>query len=376
LQPDDKSLGDELYLNNKKGNFVKADNAIPALYTSKSCVKAADFNGDGAADLFIGGRVIPGRYPETPKSYLLLNDGKGHFTDATQQYLPLLSKLGMVTDAAWVDLNGDKRPDLVVVGEWMPVSIFINANGKFVDKTADYLPKQYSGWWNCITVGDFNKDGHPDLILGNQGTNSQCKASDKEPAELFFKDFDKNGAIDPILCIYIQHQSYPYLTRDELLDQISIMRGKFTDYKSYADATLQDVFTAEQLQGAGHLSANILATTYLLSDKTGKLHSQALPAEAQFSPIFTITPFDYDHDGITDLLLCGNMNKARLRFGKYDANYGLLLKGQANGNFITVKQAQSGFSITGDVRSVMHVGDKLIIGINQSAMQAYKLTGK
>ncbi|WP_204985952.1 VCBS repeat-containing protein [Mucilaginibacter psychrotolerans] len=376
LQPDDKTLGDELYLNDKKGNFVRATNAIPALYTSKSCVKAADFNGDGAPDLFIGGRVIPDRYPETPNSYLLLNDGKGHFTDATQRYLPLLSKMGMVTDAAWVDMNGDKRPDLVVVGEWMPVTIFVNANGKFIDKTADYLPKQYSGWWNCITVGDFNKDGHPDLILGNQGINSQCKASDREPAELFFKDFDKNGAIDPILCFYIQHQSYPYLTRDELLDQISIMRGKYTDYKSYADATLQDIFTAEQLQGAGHLSANTLATTYFLSDKTGKLHPQALPAEAQFSPIFTITPFDYDHDGIADLLLCGNMNKARLRFGKYDANYGLVLKGLANGSFKTVNQAQSGFNITGDVRSVLQVADQLLFAINQSAMQAYKPTGK
>ncbi len=376
LLPTDSTLSDELYLNDKKGNFIEANNAIPALYTSKSCVKATDFNGDGALDLFIGGRVIPGRYPETPQSYLLLNDGKGHFTDATRRYLPQLKTLGMVTDAVWVDMNGDKRPDLVVVGEWMPVSVFINMNGSFANQTSTYMPKQLKGWWNCITAEDFNKDGRPDLILGNQGTNSQCKVSDREPAELFFKDFDKNGAIDPILCFYIQHKSYPYITRDELLEQISMMRGKFTDYKSYADATIQDVFSAEQLQGAGHLTANTLSTTYLLSDKTGKLHEKALPAEAQFSPIFTISPLDYNHDGFTDLLLCGNMNKARLRFGKYDANFGLLLKGGANGSFTAVSQTQSGFNITGDVRSVTVVGNKVLFGINQQAMQAYKITGE
>jgi hypothetical protein len=376
LQPGDPALGDDLYINDGKGGFIKAINAVPALYTSKSCVKAADVNGDGFPDLFLGGRVIPGRYPEAPQSYLLINDGKGHFKDATKQYLPQLTKLGMVTDAAWVDMNGDSRADLVLVGEWFPVTIFINKNGKFEDETAQYLPKKYSGWWNCITVGDFNRDGHPDLVLGNQGTNSQCKVSDAEPAEMYFKDFDKNGAVDPILCFYINHQSYPYVTRDELLEQVSMMRPRFTDYKSYADATLNDVFTTAELQGAGHLTANTLATTLFLSDRSGKLHEEKLPAGVQFSPVFTITPLDYDKDGITDLLFCGNINNTRLRFGKADANFGMLLKGSKNGGFATVSQRASGFKVTGDVRSVTTIGDKILFGISQQPMRAYQLNSR
>ncbi|MCS3736318.1 VCBS repeat-containing protein [Mucilaginibacter dorajii] len=376
LQPGDASLADDLYFNDRHGNFVKSANAIPALYTSKSCVKAADINGDGFQDLFIGGRVVPGRYPEAPQSYLLLNDGKGHFKNETQKYLPQLKNLGMVTDAAWIDMNGDNRPDLVVVGEWMPVTIFINVNGKFEDQTGRYLLKKYTGWWNCITTGDFNKDGHPDFILGNQGTNTQCKVSDTEPAEMYFKDFDNNGAIDPILCFYINHKSYPYVTRDELLEQISMMRPRFTNYKSYADATINDVFTPAELQGAGHLTANTLSTTYLLSDKSGRLHEVKLPPEVQFSPVFTITPVDYNHDGITDLLFCGNISQARLRFGKSDANFGLLLKGERNGGFSAVSQQASGFKITGDVRSVTPIGNKLLISINQQQMQAYQLMNR
>jgi hypothetical protein len=373
LLPNDELLSDELFFNDGKGNFIKTTGAIPALLTSKSCVKSADFNGDGSPDLFLGGRVVPGQYPKAPQSYLLVNDGKGHFRDVTKQYLPALSKAGMVTDAVWTDMNADGRPDLVIVGEWMAPAIFINMNGKFADKTSDYLPKQYTGWWNCILTGDFNKDGHPDFVFGNQGTNSQCRASFAEPAEMYFKDFDDNGAIDPILCFYINHQSYPYVTRDELLDQISMMRQRFPDYKSYAGATLTDIFPGAELQGAGYLKANTLKTTLFLSEKNGKLKEGKLPAEVQFSPIFTITMLDFDQDGITDLLFCGNTNSARLRFGKTDANFGLLLKGGKNGAFSTVNQKDSGFSIRGDVRSVTTLGDKLIIGINQQPIQAYKL---
>jgi hypothetical protein len=276
----------------------------------------------------------------------------------------------MVTDAAWIDMNGDKKEDLVVVGEWMPVTVLINLNGKFENQTNSFFEKQYSGWWNKLLVGDFNHDGKPDLIIGNLGLNTQCKATDKQPAEMYYKDFDDNGSIDPILCFYMQDTSYPYVTRDELLDQLSNMRTRFTDYKSYADAKINDIFTAEELKDAGHLQANFLKTAYFESSANGKLHEKPLPLQAQFSPVYTITSLK-NNSGNEDILLCGNVNHARLRFGKYDANYGVLLKGDGKGNFTYVSQSESGFHLWGDVRSVININNTLLFGINQSDMKAY-----
>jgi len=371
LTPDDSLLQDRLYINDGKGYFTRSAGALPAMRVSKSCVRSADINGDGYADLFVGGRVIPGRYPEAPRSYVLINDGKGHFSDQTGSLAPELQKAGMVTDAAWADLNGDGKKDLVVMGEWMPVTIFINNQGKLENRTRNYFAKDYSGWWNKLLVEDFNGDGKPDIVAGNLGLNSQCKASDKEPAEMYYKDFDDNGSVDPILCLYIKDTSYPYLTRDELLDQLSIMRTRFPDYKSYADAGLKDVFTAEELKDAGHLQANYLKTAYFESGPDGKFHERSLPLQTQFSPVYTITGLDYDKDGKKDLLLCGNVSHARLRFGKYDANYGILLRGDGKGNFTYVDQQRSGFHLWGDTRSVLPLGDTLLFGINQSEIKAY-----
>ncbi|MDR3694486.1 VCBS repeat-containing protein [Mucilaginibacter sp.] len=370
--PDDPLLQDRLYINDGKGNFVKSNNALPKMLSSKSCVKVADINGDGYPDLFVGGRVIPGRYPEAPQSYILVNDGKGHFTDQTLQYNASLKNIGMVTDAAWVDMNGDKKPDLIIVGEWMPITVFENINGKLVDATAKYFDKKYSGWWNCLQVSDINHDGHPDIVAGNLGLNSQCKASDNEPAEMYFKDFDDNGSVDPILCFYIQDKSYPFVTRDELLDQLSVMRGRFPDYKSYADATIDQIFTPDEMKGAKHLAANYLSTACFISNIKGQLHEVPLPLQAQYSPVYTITTLDYDHDGKDDLLLCGNIKNTRIRFGKYDANYGVLLKGDGNGHYTYIPQQQSGFKLQGDVRGVLQIDNKLLFSINQNGIKTYQ----
>ena len=371
--PDDILLQDRLYINDGKGNFTKAGDALPPMHVSKSCVRTADVNGDGYPDLFVGGRVIPGRYPETPQSYLLINDGNGHFTNLAASLAPGLQNIGMVTDAAWIDLNGDKKNDLVVIGEWLPITVFINNNGKLENKTKDYFDKNYSGWWNKLLVEDFNGDGKPDLVIGNLGLNTQCKVSDREPAEMYYKDFDENGSVDPILCLYIQGKSYPYVTRDELLDQMSMMRTRFTDYKSYADATIRDIFTEEELKNVNHLQANYLKTAYFESSPDGRFHEKTLPLQAQFSPVYTITALDYDKDGKEDLLLCGNINHARLRFVKYDANNGILLKGDGKGNFSYVNQQLSGLNLWGDVRSAININDTILFGINQKEIKVYKL---
>lgn len=368
----DPLLQDRLYFGDGKGGFALGAGKLPEMLTSKSCVRVADVNGDGFPDLFVGGRVVPGRYPEAPRSYLLENDGKGSFKDATASLAPELQNLGMVTDAAWLDLNGDSKDELILVGEWMPVTVLMNQNGKFQNKTKDFFEKEYSGWWNRLQLADLNGDGKQDLVIGNQGTNTQCRASDKEPAELYFKDFDANGAVDPILCFYIQGKSYPYVSRDELLDQVSSMRTRFPDYKSYADATITDIYSSEELASAGHYKANYLKTAYFESGSDGRFHEKPLPIQAQYAPVFTITPLDYDADGKQDLLLCGNVNKARLRFGKSDANYGVLLKGDGKGGFHYVPQHESGLKLWGDVRSVVQVNNTLLFGINQQELKAYK----
>jgi hypothetical protein len=371
--PDDALLQDRLYLNDGKGAFTKAVDALPAMRVSKGCVRVIDVNSDGHLDLFVGSRVIPGSYPETPQSYLLINDGKGRFTDEMATLAPALQKTGMITDAASIDLNGDAKFDLILVGEWMPVSVYINTNGKLENKTDQYFDTTYSGWWNKLLVDDMNGDGKPDLLIGNLGLNTQCRASAKEPAELFYKDFDENGSVDPIFCFYMQGKSYPYVTRDELLDQMSIMRPRFTDYKSYADATLNSIFSNEELRDAQRLQANFFKTAYFESSADGRFREKALPLQAQFSPVFTITPLDFDKDGKRDVLLCGNINQARLRFGKYDANYGILLKGDGRGGFQYISQQQSGFHLQGDVRSVLNINNTLLFGINQQTVAAYKL---
>jgi enediyne biosynthesis protein E4 len=259
-----------------------------------------------------------------------------------------------------------------VVGEWMPLTVFTLAQGRLSDNTGAFFARKYHGWWNKLLVGDFNGDKRPDLVVGNLGLNAQCRASDRQPAELVYKDFDDNGSVDPMLCFYIQGKSYPYVTRDELLDQISVMRSRFPDYASYADATLKDIFTAEELQGAKRLFANQLETSYFEGSASGRLVQKALPLAAQVAPVYALAALDYNQDGKQDLVLAGNMNQARLRFGKYDANYGLLLQGDGKGQFRQVPQHQSGLGLKGDVRSVLQIQNTLVFGINGQGLKAYK----
>ncbi|WP_162051912.1 VCBS repeat-containing protein [Pontibacter pamirensis] len=371
--PEDALLQDRLYLNDGKGNFTKTTDALPKMLTSTSSARSADINGDGHQDLFVGGRVIPGRYPELPRSYVLLNDGTGRFKDATASVAPALQQIGMVSDAAWHDLDGDNKAELILVGEWMPVSVFKNTNGKLSNATDTYFSKNYSGWWNKLLIEDFNQDGKPDLMVGNMGLNSQVKASENQLAELYYKDFDDNGSVDPILTFHIKGQRYPYVTRDELQEQVSMMRTRFASYESYADATLQDIFTPEELNGAKQLSANYLETTYFESSAGGKFVLRPLPIEAQFAPVYAISPLDFNKDGKLDVLLAGNMNQARLRFGKYDASYGLLLQGDGKGDFTYVPQYQSGLQLKGDVRSILTFDNSILFGVNQQDIKAYKI---
>lgn len=369
------ALQDRLYLNDGRGNFTKT-NALPRMPTSTACVRVVDVNGDSRPDLFVGGRVVPGRYPEPPRSYLLVNDGRGGFIDKTALVGPMLTNIGMVTDAAWTDLNRDGKSELIVVGEWMPITILTLTNGKLQDETTAFLgtqSDQYRGWWNKLLVDDLNGDGRPDLMIGNQGLNTQCRASPREPAELVYKDFDNNGKTESVLCLYVQGKSWPHASRDELFDQLPMLKKRFTTYDAYANATLTDLFTADELSDAKRLTATELKTLYLASTPAGKLSEKALPLAAQVAPTFTITAVDYDRDGHKDVLLCGNTRQARLRFGRSDANFGVLLHNNGRGGFTALPQSQSGFMLTGDVRSVLQLDNLLLFGINQQPVRAYKM---
>jgi len=377
FSPADPLLQDRLYMNDGKGNLLKKGNALPAALTSTGCVKQADIDGDGDLDLFVGGRIIPGEYPVSPPSYILLNDGKGIFSDATMQWAPSFKSLGMVTDALWIDLNHDDKKDLIVVGEWMPVKVYLNNNGKLEDASSMYIKFASSGWWNKIFADDFDGDGDLDIVLGNTGTNAQFKANEKEPLSIYYKDFDGNGSVDPIFCYYIKGVSYPSESRNDLIEQLPMLRKKFSDYKTYAEATINDIFSQEQLSDAARLSAEILSTIYLQNDGDSGFTIKELPQEAQYAPIHAITSSDINKDGHKDLVLAGNNTWTRIKFGRFKANHGIVLLGDGKGNFNYVSQPQSGLNTRGDVRSMEIIkvdgADILVMGINNESLFSYKL---
>ncbi len=373
FEADDTDLQDRLYLNNGTGKFSKG--TLPEMLTSTSTVVNFDMNSDGYDDLFVGGTVIPGCYPEAPKSYFLMNDGAGNFTDETQRVAKELSSLGMITDAVAADLNGDGNNELIIVGNWLAVKVFEKIDDGLKDVSSRYFEKEYKGLWNVIEAADLNNDGMPDLVVGNMGENLQFKVSDQEPGELYFDDFDGNGDLDPIFCYYIQGTSYPDLTRDELRNQIPGYKSKYTTYESFADETIGDIFTEEELQKADKLEINELKTSLFLS-QNGKYRRVKLPVEAQFAPIYTINIMDINKDGLLDLLLCGNNSSMKLRLGKSDANYGMVFNGDGKGGFSYVKQLESGLNLTGDIRKVIQIDDLFLFARNQSSIKAYQLKKK
>ncbi|MGB5555959.1 MAG: VCBS repeat-containing protein, partial [Flavobacteriaceae bacterium] len=372
---DSPELQDRLYLNNGRGSFTKSTTSLPSMLTSSSCVKASDVDGDGDLDLFVGGRLVPGRYPTAPRSYILQNNGKGTFTDVTMETNTDLVNPGMVTDAIWSDFTGDGTDDLIIVGEFMPVRAFENNNGTLNEVSDNSGLANSEGWWNSVKQGDFDNDGDMDYILGNFGLNSQLKASEEEPVTLYYKDFDSNGSIDPILCSYVMGESYPVFSKDDFVGQLSKFKGKYVNYADYADAKISDIFSAEELKDAGLLKVTNFATSYMENLGNSKFRISPLPTTAQFSPVYGILVDDVDGDGNMDILVAGNFFGTRVKYGRYDANKGVLLRGDGKGNFHPVATTQSGLNIDGEVRDMelIQVGDKnvLLIARNNAAVKTY-----
>jgi hypothetical protein len=373
-EPNTPALQDELYLNDGRGHLRRAPDALPDLTaSSKACVRAADYDGDGDLDLFVGGRVVPGRYPETPRSYLLTNDGRGTFRPTEVPF----AEVGLVTDAQWADLTGDGRPDLVLCGEFLPVTIYANTPTGFVDRTADLLPGAEPGFWHSLALADLNGDGKLDLVAGNLGLNSQLRFSKNEPAELLYADFDDNGSVDPFFCFPIQGTLYPFVSRDELNDQIYAMRRRFAYYRDYADATAERIFTPAELGKARRRTVTEARTLCYLSEG-GRYVRRELPLQAQFAPVTVPLCGDFTGDGKPDLLLLGNQSDNRLKLGSMDANYGCLLAGDGQGNFTYVPQPAAGLSVVGDVKAALAITIQSVphwlIGSFNQPLQLYTRT--
>jgi enediyne biosynthesis protein E4 len=357
------ALQDRLYLNDGRGNFRKTVGQLPAETVSGARVVAADYDGDGDIDLFVGGRVVPWRYGLDPTSSILKNDGHGRFTDVTAQAAPELAHVGMVTDALWVDVDGDRRLDLVVVGEWMPITIFRNTGrtrpgGTRLERLNVRGLEKSEGWWNRIVARDVTGDGRVDFVVGNLGLNSRFRATESEPATMYVKDFDGNGFVEQIVSYYNHGVSHPVPLRDDLIKTLPYLKARYLNYKDYAGKTVADIFSPKDLEGAVLKTAHTFATTLARNNSDGSFTLVPLPLEAQVAPVYGIVADDFDGDGKADLLLAGNFDGVKPEVGRLSAGYGLFLRGDGTGKFTPMRTAESGFVAPGQARDIQRINTR------------------
>ncbi|WP_373518175.1 VCBS repeat-containing protein [Pricia sp.] len=352
FKPDSPELQDRLYLNDGKGNFKKAPDRLPKMLSSGSRTVAADYDNDGDLDLFVGGRLVPGQYPWPNSSYILKNN-KGVFEDVTETVAPDFKDLGMVTDAIWTDFNGDSTLDLVLVGEWMPISFYANENDTFKNVTTDTGLDNTNGWWFSLAQDDFDNDGDMDFVAGNLGLNYKYQATPEEPFEVFADDFDNNNRKDIVLSYYNFGELFPVRGRSCSSQQMPSISVKFENYESFAVADVKEVYGKEELEDAEiHYQAKTFASSYIENLGHGKFKITALPNEAQFSSVNQIVSGDIDGDGFKDLVIAGNLYASEIETTRNDSSIGLYLKGDGKGDFTPVDSNESGLYIPGDVKDI------------------------
>jgi hypothetical protein len=360
----DARYTDRLYVNNGRGSFTQAEDVLPETRASGSCVRACDYDADGDLDLFVGGRVVAGAYPLAPESYLLQNES-GKFKNITFDVAPDLKNVGMITDALWTDFDGDSKIDLIVVGEFMSITLFKNTGSAFSRVKQSGLD-DYSGWWNSIAGADFDKDGDTDYIVGNLGLNNYYNISDEQPLRVYAKDFDANESVDAILSCYFKSeqgdmQEYPVHFWDELNSQSPKFRNQFSSYKQYGAATMDKLLKPYDTTGMLVLKVNYSQTSYVENNGNGKFLMKPLAKMAQVSPVNGIAITDLNSDGNLDVMLIGNDYGNEVFSGRYDACTGLVLLGNGNGEFKVMPSAQSGFKVNGDGKAMGKL--KSVLGI-------------
>ena len=369
---------DRLYINDGQGRFSRQADAIPKEGDSGATVRAHDFDGDGDLDLFVGSRVKPGLFPETPRSLLLVNDGKGKFSLAAPEIAGDFGKAGMVTDLQFADLDGDRRAELIICGEWMPIRVFQFDGKTFVDAGAKFGLGNTGGFWNCLAIQDLDGDGDLDFVAGNEGLNTRLKARPGAPLRLFALDFDLNQSLDPVVAIAHEGKYYPLAQRNELAAQMpNLIKPKFIRYRQYARALLEEVLDVKKLRAAQKLEVQYLESCWF-ENKNGQFVPHPLPLEAQISCTKRIVLHDFTNDGRPDLLLFGNDSNNNPETGPYDASKGILLAGDGKGNWRYIPNAQHGLWANGEVRAAELLrtasGKKaLVIGFNKGHVRAWNL---
>ena len=366
---------DRLYKNDGKGNFTRDAKALPAMYDNKSVVRPCDFDRDGDIDLFVGGRVVGYHYGYSPKSYLLVNNGRGQFVDRTQALAPDLREAGMLTEAIWADFDRDGDQDLTVVGDWMPIKSFENRGGKL--SLIENGLEEFTGFWGGLTAGDFDKDGDMDFVVGNLGTNTKLRKQVDGKLRMLIKDIDKNDTEEHIISYNRGDDWYPINSKDEMGKQIpSIISKKYTKYNEFAGNTIEDLFGDNELKGATERMVNTFESVYVENKGKGKFELHFLPALAQVSKVMVLRTEDVDKDGNLDVLLGGNFNGASMYQARYDAFFGLILKGNGKGGFSPMIPTETGFLQDGDVRDIKIVhtpkGPLYFVTRNSAAIQIFK----
>jgi Mor family transcriptional regulator len=378
---------DRLYINDGKGGFKLDSLALPQNHTSKLCVRAFDYNHDGKLDLFVSGRVDPWNYPKPVSSFIFRNDsenGIAKFTDVTNEIAPDLKNIGLVCDALFTDFDNDGQTDLILAGEWMPVTFLKNINGKF--KKVNTGVDDKLGWWNTIAAGDFRHTGRMDYLVGNLGLNTIFNASDSMPVYITAGDYDKNGTYDAFTSLYLPDKNgvmkeFPLFSRDDMLKQLISLKKKYPDYKSYATATMQDVLSPEQIKNSQRLKANYLQSAFLRNDGNGKFTIIPLPKQAQVSILNGMVVDDFDGDGNLDVAISGNDYGTEVSQGRYDAFNGLVLRGDGKGNFKPMSILNSGIYIPENgkalVKLLVDKGDLIIAASqNKGPLKVFKLRRK
>lgn len=381
-EADSPWLQDRLYLNDGKGNFAQA--SLPDIRISSACVAPADIDQDGDTDVFIGGALVPGKYPLAPPSYLLIND-QGKFS---YQTFPALEKLGMVSDASWADVDGDRDEDLMVVGKWMPITLLENRNGTLLpgnsfamhhvtQETSTNAIANTSGWWNSITTVDLDQDGKLDFVLGNAGLNTRFEASASHPLELYASDFDRNGSQDAVMGYYQHDSLMPVAGRDKLLSQVRTWQKKLPDYHSFSSFTLRYLLEGEEKDSLHQFKAAQLASCILYNEGKQQFTLKKLPAEAQFSSVHAVLAEDVNQDGYLDLILAGNQHDWEVEYSRNDASLGVCLLGNGKRTFTPLSAPRSGLMLSGEVQSLQKISVKgnqlMLVGRNRDAAQFFLL---